>query len=459
MSNSYVLLMALLKELLKLGLPLLVSMAAIVGLGVTDTIMAGLASTQDLAALAVGSSLYLIPLMLLIGLLSVVAPRVSWQLGAGRSASLRSDCWQSMWMGLVVGLVTMLLVLAAMRFLPLLKLEAGVETVARHYLSLVVVSLPLLGVSLGLRNTIDGLGYPVMNMWVSIGCLLLNALLDYLFVFGKFGFPKLGAVGCAIATVGVVLLQIVAPALITWCHKEIKRYQLLSAFIAPEFSTLKTLFALGLPAAFAVTLEECFFSSTSLLVAPMGTTPLAAHQIVLSIAMVALIIPIAMGQAAAILIGRSLGTGEPVIAANQSRVFLLVILMMTLFCCVLMLLVRDTLLSLFTDDAAVIVLGSGLLLIVSFQLIVDGIQIGSNIALKGYQDTFIPALLQLFSYWIVGFPLAYAITKTQWFGAPGGVESVWYALFAGLTVASILGAWRLFYISGQFASGNRVLAT
>ncbi len=451
--------MSLLKELLKLGLPLLVSMAAIVGLGVTDTVMAGLASTEDLAALAVGSSLYLIPLMLLIGLLSVVAPRVSWQLGAGRKSSLTGDCWQSMWMGLLVGSVTALLVLAAMTFLPLLTLEAGVEAVARDYLSIVVIALPLLGVSLGLRNTIDGLGFPVVNMWVSIACLLLNGVLDYLFVFGKFGFPQLGAVGCAIATVGVVLLQIVAPAVITFTHKEIKRYRLLSQIVAPEFSTLKTLFMLGMPAAFAVTLEECFFTSTSLLVAPMGTTPLAAHQVVLNIAMLALIFPIAIGQAAAILIGRSLGKNKPHDAATQSRIFLAVLFSMMLFCSVLMLLARGTLMSLFTGDAAVIVLGSGLLLIVAFQLIVDGLQIGSNIALKGYQDTFIPAMCQLFSYWVVGFPLAFVLTKTSLFGMPGGVERVWYALFAGLTVAAILGVWRLFYIGRQFVSGSRALAS
>ncbi len=451
--------MSLLKELLKLGFPLLISMAATLGLSVTDTVMAGLASTRDLAALAIGSSLYLIPLMLLIGLLSVVAPRVSWQLGGGRTSSIRSDCWQSMWMGFVVGTITAVIVYALMPLLPLLNLEAAVEEVAKDYLSIVLFALPLLGVSLGLRNTIDGLGYPVVNMWVSLLCLLVNAILDYLFVFGAFGFPRLGAVGCAIATVGVVMLQIVVPAAITFVHREIKPYQLLSQYIAPRLSTLKTLFLLGLPAAFAVTLEECFFTSTSLLVAPMGTTPLAAHQVVLNIAMLALIFPISMGQAAAILIGRSLGQSQPDKASSQARIFLLVLLSMMLFCSVLMLLGRGTLMSLFTRDQAVTLLGSGLLLIVSFQLIVDGMQIGTNIALKGYQDTFIPAMFQLFSYWVVGFPLAFCLTKTDWFGARGGVESVWYALFTGLSVAAVLGVWRLFYISAQFVRGNRTLAS
>ena len=397
--------------------------------------------------------------MLLIGLLSVVAPRVSWQLGGGRTGSVRSDCWQSRWMGLAVGIITALIVYAAMPLLSLLNLEVKVEAVAKDYLAIVVFALPLLGVSLGLRNTIDGLGYPVVNMWVSLVCLLLNALLDYLFVFGAYGFPRLGAVGCAIATVGVVLLQIVAPAVITYVHKGIKPYRLLGQFIAPHFSKLKTLLLLGLPAAFAVTLEECFFTSTSLLVAPMGTTQLAAHQVVLNIAMLALIFPIAMGQAAAILIGRSLGQSEPENASKQARLFLAVLLSMMLFCTVLMLLGRGILMSLFTDDQAVILLGSGLLMIVAFQLIVDGMQIGSNIALKGYQDTFVPAMFQLFSYWIIGFPLAFCLTKTNWLGPQGGVESVWHALFTGLSVAAILGVWRLFTISAQFVNGDRTLVS
>lgn len=447
----------LLGELLRLGVPLLISMSAIVGLGVTDTIMAGLASTRDLAALAIGSAVLLIPMMLLIGLLSVVAPRVSWHLGRDNRAGAIQDCWQAMWLGGIVGLLCAVIMVLLLPLVALLGLEPEVQAVAENYLQIVVVMLPLFGISLGLRNTLDGLGYPVLNMWVSIGGLLLNALLDYLFVFGKFGFPQLGAVGCAIATVGVVVLQTVVPMVLCVLHKAIKPYRLLSQWHLPQWAGIKTLLLLGLPAAFAVTLEECFFSSTSLLVAPLGTSSLAAHQVVLNIAMLALIFPIALGQAAAILIGRSLGNNQPEHAAEQARFFLWVLLSMTLLWCLLMLTGRGLLMDLFTRDALVKSIGAGLLLIVAFQLIVDGLQMGSNIALKGYQDTFVPAVFQMVAYWGVGFPLAFVLTRTTWFGE-GGVERVWYALFTGLGVAAVLGVWRLFTVSERFVKGTMKLA-
>lgn len=445
-------------EILRLGLPILVSMAALIGLGVTDTLMAGRASTSDVAALSVGSNLYFIAIMAIIGLQSIVAPRISWRLGLGRSDAVRSDCWQSMWLGLFAGTLTAGILFAFIPYLSILGLESEVLTVAKLYLGIVLLTLPLMGVNLAVRNMFDGLGYAHLNMWVSLLAFVLNLFLDYALVFGKFGFPAMGAAGCAIATVFVVLLQTVAPWLICRLHPMLRQYEVFKSFVRPNWATLKTLLWLGLPAALAVTLEESFFASTTILVAPMGTTSLATHQIVLIIAMVALIFPIAIGQAGAIVIGRSIGQQSYRRAQRQVRAFLLTVLFVMIVFSITTYYGRDLLMSLFTRDAEVIALGLVLLLIVVFQLVVDGLQIGSNIALKGYQDTLVPALFQVISYWCVGFPLAWLLTKTSVFGAPGGVSSVWLALFTGLSLSALLGVGRLLFVSREFASGRRQLA-
>lgn len=445
------------KDLFALGVPIMISMAALIGLGVTDTVMAGLASTDDLAALAVGTSIYYLPLMLLIGLTSVVAPRISWQLAASRVGGVRHDCWQSMWLGLIVGGICALGLFYFLSYLHWLKLEPPVQSIACNYLLVVLFALPFIGVSQGIRSTIDGLGYPVLNMWVSLGALLLNLLLDYLFVFGKFGFPKLGALGCAFATLLVVILQTILPGLIAKYHRDIRQFELFKTFQKPALSTIKKLLALGVPAAIAITLEEGFFTSTIFLVTPMGTTPLATHQILLNIAMVSLVFPIALGQAASILIGRCLGKVDPAAAQTQVRVFLAVLVLLMVFCGIVVFTSRSGLVSLFTDDSVVIALGASLLVLISIQMLVDGLQIGSNIALKGYQDTLIPAFCQMISYWLIGFPLAWCLTKTDWFGAPGGIQSIWIALFVGLTVSAILGVSRLIYVSREFRLHRRQL--
>lgn len=445
------------KSLFTLGVPIMISMAALIGLGVTDTVMAGLASTEDLAALAVGTSIYYIPVMLLIGLISVVAPRISWHLAANRVDGVRHDCWQSMWLGVVIGGICAIGLYFFLSYLHWLKLEPQVQGIAHNYLLVVLFALPFIGVSQAIHNTINGLGYPVLYMWVSLVSLLLNLLLDYLFVFGKFGFPRLGAMGCALATLFVVILQTTLPALIVKYHHELRRFELFKSFRKPDLHTIKKLLVLGVPAAMAITLEEGFFTSTIFLVAPMGTTQLATHQILLNIAMVALVFPIALGQAGSILIGRFLGESNPAAAQAQVRVFLAVLVLLMVLCGMVVFTGRSGLVALFTDDSVVIALGAGILVLISFQMLVDGLQIGSNIALKGYQDTLIPAVCQVISYWLIGFPLAWSLTKTDWFGPPGGLQSIWIALFVGLTVSALLGVSRLFYVSREFSLNRRAL--
>lgn len=432
-------------------------MAALIGLSVTDTMMAGLASTSDLAALAIGTNFFFIAVMACIGLQSVVAPRVAWHVGAGHKNRLSNELWQSMWLGLGMGCVLGGLLYLSISLLALLGLEPNVERTAGRYMALVALTLPCVGVNLALRNAIDGLELPHFNMVINIAIFLLNLLLDYLFVFGKFGFPELGAVGCGIATCMVTLVQTIATVLLFRYSSRLRPYRLLQSFVGPDPVVIKQLLLLGLPAAGAITLEECFFASTSVLVAPLGTIPLAAHQVVLNIALIALILPIALGQAGAIIIGRSLGEGRPQLARQQSHALLLMLLIVMCGCGLLMLVGREQLMSFYSRDNVLLLLGASLLVIVAAQLVVDGLQIGANIALKGYQDTLIPALLQIVCYWFIGFPLAWCLTRTDWFGGNMGVKGVWVALFIGLTLAAVAGVTRLLIVSRQFANGTRLL--
>ena len=443
--------------MLRLGLPIVASMAALIGLGVTDTIMAGLASTEDLAALAIGSNIFFIAVMTCIGMQSVVAPRVAWHLGAGHKKRLSHELWQCMWVGLGIGSVLAILLFMSISFLPLLGLEADVQKTAERYLFIVTFTLPMVGVNLALRNALDGLELPHFNMIINLSIFLLNVVLDYLFVFGKFGMPMLGAIGCGIATCVVTVLQTIATLLLFRFSKRLQVFRLWQSVVKPDLRLIKRLLWLGFPAAGAITLEESFFASTTILVAPLGSIQLAAHQMVLTIALIALIFPIAMGQAGAIVIGRSLGEGRPKLARQQAHALLLTLLVMMCICGVGLLFARTSLVTFFSKDEAVLVLGATLLLIVSLQLVVDGLQLGANVALKGYQDTLVPAMLQIFCYWLVGFPLAWSLTRTDWFGPPMGVKGVWYALFFGLSLSAIALVFRLMVVSGQFASGHRVL--
>lgn len=447
----------MLRQLVSLGWPITVSMAALIGLGVTDTLMVGLVSTRDLAALGVGANVYFIFTMLLIGLLSVVAPRVAWRVASGASNRVRDDVWQSGWLGLAAGIAVAAAMLLIVPWFGLLQLEPDVEQVAARYATTVAITLPLIGVNLVLRATLDGFGYTGLSMIISLAIFFLNILLDYAMVFGRFGFPPLGAQGCAYATCIVISLQtLLAYGFVRW-HRHMRDYRIFDHLIRPRWTTIRKLLWLGVPAALAITFEEGFFAASGFLVAPMGTVPLAAHQIVLGIALTALVIPIGLGQAGAIVVGASLGADRPEVARRQAQALLLVVACAGLLFALVLYTVRSPLAGLFTHDAAVIAIALPVLAVAALQLLVDSLQLGSNITLKGYQDTMVPALLQIFSYWCVGFPLAWALSHTDWFGGPWGVPGVWIGIACALAVSALLGGMRLNFVSLEFATGKRQL--
>lgn len=447
----------LLRQMTGLGLPIIISMAALIGLGVTDTLMVGLVSTLDLAALGIGANLYFIFTMMLVGLLSVVAPRVAWRRASGAQDRIREEVWQAGWLGLAAGGIVALAMTALVPFLFLLQLEADVETVAASYVRTVAFTLPLIGANLVLRSTLDGFGRTGLAMMISLFVFALNILLNYALVFGRLGFPQLGAQGAAYATCVVTVVQsLMAYGFVHW-HRHMRGYRIFERFVWPRWSIIRTLLWLGLPAALAITLEESFFAASGFLVAPMGTVPLAAHQIAISIALSALVVPIGLGQAGAIVVGASLGAGQPAIARRQARLLLLLVAAAGLLFALLLYAVRAPLLSLFTRDAAVIALAMPVLIVAALQLLVDSVQLGSNIALKGYQDTMVPALLQTLSYWCVGFPLAWMLSHSNWLGGPWGVPGVWGGIATALAVAALLSSWRLNRVSRDFATGRRTL--
>ncbi len=441
-----------LRELLSLGMPIVISMAAIIGLGVTDSFMAGLASTLDLAALAIAANLFFVCAMLIIGLQSIVAPRIAAKLGAAEPEQIGRETRQAMWIGAVVGIILIFVVWAILPFIGYLGLSSDVESVAALYLKIVCWALPLIGINTALRNTFDGLHHTRLNMVISLAVFFLNLLLDYLFVFGKAGFPAMGAIGCAIASCFVVAAQTALYCYFACRHTALRQYRLLHRFEWPVLSAQKRLLVLGMPAALSLTLEEGFFSATTMLAGPMGEQTLAAHQIALNIAVLTMIIPIALGQAAAILIGRSIGGQQPVLAREQSLFLIRIIATLTLLIGLVLLYFRQALMEAYTDDLLVVTTGATLLAFCGIQLFVDGLQIASGIALKGYQDTLVPALFQILSCWVIGFPLAYVLSHTSWLGKNWGINGIWSGMLIALSCVAILNVSRLIWISRQMIS-------
>ena len=434
-------------RLWQLGLPIAVGIGATIGLGITDTLVAGLAGADALAALAVGANLFIVAVMLLVGLTSVVAPKVSRLASEGRQGEVAQDCRRSVWLGFYSGLALLVLLWLGRPLLGHLGLTAEVLSLADAYLSVVVFALPLLGIGSALRNVLDGLHRTALNMQISLWVFAANALLDLALVPGFAGLPAFGPVGCAWATVFVSLLQVVLYLRVLRRDRGLRSLRLLASLTPPRIHDLSQLWWLGLPAALALTLEEGFFSATTWLAAPLGTSVLAAHQLLLSLAMVFLILPIGLGQAGAILVGEALGRGGQVDAAKLVRLILRQVMLIMLVSSLLAVIFGYALLPAYSVDQWVNTLFMMALPLCAIQLVVDGFQITAGIVLKGYQDTLRPGLHVMFACWLIGFPLSWLLSRSLLGAQFDGLTGIWLGMLIAVTLIAALNGQRLFSIS------------
>lgn len=435
------------RRLWRLGLPIVVGIGATIGLGVTDTLVAGLAGADAIAALAVGANLFIVAVMLMVGLTSVVAPRVSRLVAEGKLSDVAEDCRRSAWLGFYSGLFLMLVLLLCRPFLGQLGLTPQVQQLASTYLTVVVFSLPLLGICTGLRNVLDGLHRTGINMRISLLAFSANVVLDLLLVPGLGGLPALGPVGCAWATVLVALLQVVLFLSVMQRDAQLRALGLLRRMTPARPRELRQLWWLGLPAALALTLEEGFFTASAWLAAPLGTTVLAAHQLLLSLTMLFLTLPIGLGQAGAILVGDAIGRVGQVRAGPVVRLILRQVMLIMLISAALALGAGYVLLPVYSENAAVNALFWLVLPLCAIQLLADGFQITAGIMLKGYQDTLRPGLHVIFSCWVIGFPLSWYLSRGHLGEGVSGLVGIWLGMFIAVLMIAALNGQRLYAFS------------
>ena len=197
---------------------------------------------------------------------------------------------------------------------------------------------------------------------------------------------------------------------------------------------LKEIFALGTPIAVTITAEAGLFSAVSILVGTRGADITAAHQIALNFAATMFMIPLALSAAITVRIGHALGSGNAAAARMGGVTGILICIAFMTCSAAFLLLFRDVVVGIYTNDPSVTEIAIGLLLMAAIFQIADGVQIGAAGALRGYKDTRMPMVINTFSYWVMGFPLAYMAAIT--FKAPPSY--IWAGFVLGLTVAAIL---------------------
>ncbi len=424
--------------------PLIINNLAVAGMQIADTMMAGQLGAESLAAVAVGGSVWFLGFTVGLGLLMAISPIAARHYGAGSRELIGRYTRQGIYLGVALGLLLIALIwLFADSLLLMIGIDEAFRDTTVGYVHAIIFGAPAIFVFLALRFTTEGIGRTRPIMFTSVFSLVCNVFLNYVFMYGHFGAPALGAVGCGLAsaiTMWIVMTALAAHMVIS------KHYRPLKIFsrVAPlRPNVLREIIVLGFPIAMSITAEAGLFNAVSILMGTRGAAIAAAHQIAISFAATMFMVPLALSSAITIRLGHALGAGNAQAARFGGALGILICAMFMTCTAAFLLVFRDLVVSAYTNDPSVTSIAVSLLLMAAVFQVADGVQIGAAGALRGYKDTRMPMAVNIFAYWILAFPLAYMAAVT--FKSPPSY--VWGGFIIGLTTAAILLTWRFAWVS------------
>lgn len=431
------------RELLQLAWPMLIGQVAQVAMGVLDTVMAGAVSATDLAAVAVGFSLWL-PLTLLgNGIFTAVTALIARAIGAGQPQSVAQHFQQALWLALFIGALNTVLVANCGALLALMGVDAHVQPIGELYLRGIAIGMPAASLLQVLRAFSEGSGRSKPVMLVNVGALLINIPLNYIFIHGLFGAPQLGGAGCGIATGISLWINFLALAALLF-----PRYRhLLRGLKGPQWTQQWRILYLGFPIGAAIFAEVSVFALVALLIGHLGATTIASHQIALNFSALMFMVPASLGLALTVKIGHCVGAGELQRARRYTHIGLGCAVLFATLSATLMLLFPRFITGVYTQDPTVTALTVQLLFFAAVYQLSDGLQVVAAGCLRGYHDTRIVMVITLIAYWGIGLPVGYALGLTDLLMPMLGVKGLWIGLVLGLTVAAVLLNWRLRNVS------------
>lgn len=431
------------RALLALALPIIVSQVATTAMGFVDAVMAGRVGPRDLAAVALGNSIWVPVFLLMSGILLATTPKVAQRFGADTHSDIGPIVRQALWLAVMTGLCAAFVLIGAEPLLHVMNVAPDLIEPCMGYLHGIASGMPAVGLYCVLRNFSDGLGKTRPSMVLGLCGLALNIPLNYIFIYGHFGVPAMGGVGCGWAT--AIVMWFMALGMVVWTFRGTiyQSSEVYSRFEWPQWAVIKRLLNVGLPIGIAVFAESSIFAVIALLIGSLGATVVAGHQIALNFSSLVFMIPYSLGMAITVRVGQALGRGQPREARFVAGAGMGTALVWACISASLIVLLRGQITTVYTADPKVIEVASMLLMFAALYQFSDVIQVTAAGALRGYQDTRVTMILTLFAYWGIGLPVGYALGLTDWLGQANGPSGLWQGLIVGLTCAALMLGLRL----------------
>ncbi|MFC4260887.1 MATE family efflux transporter [Marinobacter lacisalsi] len=432
------------RTLALLGGPILIAQLAQMANGVIDTVMAGHASAEDLAAVGIGSAIWMPVFLFFMGVLGALQPIISGYNGSRETGRIMPATWQGLYIGAASAVLMILLLVNMQPLFSLMNLDTHTATIAVGYLNAFAWGVPFMLLMVALRGLTDGLGHTRVIMAFSVLGTLINLPLNWALIYGKFGLPELGGVGCGWAT--SISNVVAAIAMVAYLNRSpvYRQFHLIADWARPDPENLRYILRIGLPIGFTIFVEASMFAVIALFLAPLGPVVVAGHQIALNVTSLTFMVPLSIGMALTLRIAFLMGSGTPGTAHLLSRSSLILAGLTALLFASSLFVFAGAIARLYTSDPEVQRVTTLLLKFAAAFQIADVIQVTCISALRGYKDTRIPMFIMLFSFWGVGMPLGYVLTFTDLITNAMGAPGFWVGLTAGLASAALLLGWRLF---------------
>lgn len=430
---------------LALGLPLAGAQIAQIAINVTDVLMIGRLGAQELAAAVLAFNMFILFWFFGMGLLQAVIPLAARARGQRAMRDLRRAVRMGFWIVAIYCLPVWVLFVFSEDIWILLGQEADISALAADYMDVLKwTMLPALSI-MAVRGFLTVMERAQLVLWATVAGAAANAILDYLLIFGHFGWPRLELIGAGIASVVSSFVTMLILFVYAGFHSKLKRYAIFGRIWRSDWPMFWEIVRLGLPIALTIIAEAALFSATAIMMGWIGILPLAGHGIAMQIVSLTFMVPVGLSQAALIRVGLALGRQDRAGVGRAGWTALVITLcFMSLFALAYWI-IPGELVSLYLDfdkpqSEAVLAFGVSFLMVGAFFQLADGSQIIGVNNLRALGDTKIPMIYALGGYWIIGFGLSLGLG----FGAGLGGVGIWCGLAGGLAIVALLANYRFY---------------
>ncbi len=422
------------KRNIKMAIPVMLTQAGQVTVHLADNIMVGQLGTAELASVSFANSVFILGMVFGIGFTQGLTPHIGQNFGKGEHFKVADLLKNSLFLNFGVSLLLTIAMVVAGSFMGYMGQTEQVVSLGREYYNTLLYSIVPFLLFFGLRQFSEGIGITRYAMYITLFSNFLNIFLNWILIFGHFGFEPMGVKGAAIAT---LISRVVMLVLFVILFFELKCYnRYITLFTTPfvEIKVVRQILKTSIPLSFQNLVEITAFSMSAIMVGWLGEVSLASHQIAMSMSSFSFMLALGVGAAATIRVSHQYGYGDfkSMRSAGFASIHLSVALMS--ICGIAYILFRNYIPIIYSQDLEVRALAANLLIVAALFQIFDAIQLSSLACLRAIDDVKIPLLLSVISYYLISLPLGYVCGFVLDLGAAG----VWVGLLLGLGFAAAL---------------------